>query len=191
MIRQFTPNPWEERILSDASSDYERLIRPIEEQMLGSIWRVLRNGADADDALQEAFVTIWKRLDRICCHPNPHALILRICADAACQVLRRSLRRQRREDSGRALQMVAYGNPSPADQLGEQERHMAIMRAMARLSRHQSVAIVMRLVQQQSYAEIAAALGCREVTARKHVARARQRLRSLLAHLAPPSFRET
>jgi len=176
--------------LADAGSDYDRLIRPIEDKMLGSIWRVLRNAADADDALQEALVTIWRRLPRIRCHPNPHALILRICADAACQVLRRSLR-WRREDVGRALETVARENPSPPEQLAERERHVEIMRAIARLSRHQAVAIVMRLVQQQSYEEIAAALGCREVTARKHVARARQRLRFLLAHLAPPSFRET
>lgn len=177
--------------MTDANGDYERLIRPIEDQMLGSIWRVLRNGADADDALQEALVTIWRRLARIRCHPNPHALILRICADAACQTLRRSLRRRRREDVGPALETVAHGNPSPPEQLAEWERHLEIMRAMARLSRHQAVAVVMRLVQQQSYEEIAAALGCREVTARKHVARARQRLCSLLAHLAPPSFRKS
>ena len=51
--------------------------------------------------------------------------------------------------------------------------------------RQQAAAMLMRAIQGQPYDEIAAALGCTEATARKHVARSRQRLQVLLAHLDP------
>jgi DNA-directed RNA polymerase specialized sigma24 family protein len=41
----------------------------------------------------------------------------------------------------------------------------------------------MRTVEEIPYADIALAMGCREATVRKHVARARTRLRALLSHL--------
>ena len=44
---------------------YQRIIQPLEEQMIRSIWRIVRNADDADDVLQDALAVIWKRLDRI------------------------------------------------------------------------------------------------------------------------------
>ncbi|HUG68297.1 MAG TPA: sigma-70 family RNA polymerase sigma factor, partial [Pirellulaceae bacterium] len=64
----------------------------------------------------------------------------------------------------------------PSDHLSRMETREAIMDAIARLSRNQAVAFVMRAIQEQSYEEIAAGLGCAEATARKHVNRARDRL---------------
>lgn len=176
--------------MAQTVSDYDRLIRPVEDQMVGSIGRILPNVEDADDALQDALVTILKRLPRIRRHPNPHALILKICADAAYDVLRRKLRRRSQEGVACELDAVAEATSSPSEQLADRERDREIAGAIARLSRNQAAAVVMRLMQRQSYQDIAAALGCKETTARIHVTRGRRRLSSLLAHLAPFSFRE-
>jgi DNA-directed RNA polymerase specialized sigma24 family protein len=48
----------------------------------------------------------------------------------------------------------------------------------------------MHAVEEIPYGDIASALGCREVTVRKHVARARARLRRLLSHLIPAVRKE-
>jgi DNA-directed RNA polymerase specialized sigma24 family protein len=48
----------------------------------------------------------------------------------------------------------------------------------------------MHAVEEIPYSEIAVAMDCREVTVRKHVARARAKLRSLLSHLIPPVHKE-
>ena len=187
---RFIRRPREVWILAQTLSDYDRLIRPVEDQMVGSIWRILPNGDDADDALQDALVTILRRLPRIRCHPNPHALILKICADAAYDLLRRKLRRRSQEGATCELDAVAEATSSPPEQLADRERDKEIASAIARLSRNQATAVVMRLIQRQTYRDIAAALGCQETTARIHVTRGRRRLSSLLAHLAPFSFRE-
>lgn len=67
----------------------------------------------------------------------------------------------------------------------DREQYAEIVQAIHRLPRQQAAAMLMRAVQGKRYEEIAAALGCTEATARKHVARARGRLRILLARLDP------
>ena len=44
---------------------YERLIQPIESQMIRTIWRIIRDPDEAEDVLQDTLGIIWKRLDRI------------------------------------------------------------------------------------------------------------------------------
>ena len=83
--------------MEDSHRDYERLIKPIEDRMIQTAWRITRDPDEADEAFQKALLVIWKRFGRISKHPNPHALILRICANSACDVLRQSAGRRRRE----------------------------------------------------------------------------------------------
>ena len=59
--------------MNDRESDYERLISPIEDKMIGCVWRIVRDPDDADDAFQEAMATIWRRWDVVLRHPNPQA----------------------------------------------------------------------------------------------------------------------
>ena len=177
--------------MSTAETDYERLIRPIEHKMIRSVWRILRNPDDADDALQDALEAIWKRLDRIDRHPNPHALILRICANTAYDTLRRRLRRSRHENNSPPPGHLEQPTPSAPDRLASYEAQEQIFRAVGQLPRNQATAFLMRALHEQSYQEIAQALGCSEVTARTHVTRARTRLRKLLARLAPLQSRRS
>ena len=158
--------------------------------MIRSVWRIVRDPNDFDDAFQEALATIWKRLRRIRRHPNPHALILRICANAAYDVLRNNARRRRHEQLEAIPADVANPAPSIPDVLSGQEKRAEIFAAMAQLPRKQAEAVLMRFAQELPYTDIAQALGCSEVTARTHVKRARSRLAELLAHLAPHSPKE-
>ncbi|MBZ5544338.1 MAG: hypothetical protein LAO07_11760, partial [Acidobacteriia bacterium] len=69
--------------MNDQRPEYERLIAPIEDRMIRSVWRIVRDPTDAEDALQDALLTVWKRWGPVRRHPNPHALALRICINAA------------------------------------------------------------------------------------------------------------
>jgi RNA polymerase sigma-70 factor (ECF subfamily) len=66
-----------------------------------------------------------------------------------------------------------------------QEMHDEIMHQIALLPSQQSEAIYLRVIEQMPYADVAAALGCDESTARVHIRRAREKLRQTLAHLLP------
>jgi RNA polymerase sigma-70 factor (ECF subfamily) len=169
---------------------YERLIAPLENQMIRSIWRIVRDPDDADDALQEALTTIWRRLDRIRRHPNPHALILKICVNAAYDILRKRIRVRRHEELKEIESQVKDQRPLASDAITEKERKAEILRAIGRLPRHQAQAVLMRIVEEQPYSVIAQALQCNENTARTHVKRGRARLTQLLSHLLPQPARE-
>ena len=86
--------------MTDRQQEYWRVIAPIEDRMMRAVWRITRDPADAEDAFQDALLTLWKRWDRIQAHPNPHALVLHICINAAHDVLRRRAREGKWIDEG-------------------------------------------------------------------------------------------
>ena len=57
--------------MNDLQQTYDRIIRPIEDRMIRSIWRIVRNPQDAEDAMQDALLTVLKRWDRISRHAKP------------------------------------------------------------------------------------------------------------------------
>lgn len=176
--------------MSGEQSDYESLIRPIEEKMIRSVWRIVRDPDDFEDAFQEALATVWKRLDKIRRHPNPQALILRICVNAAYDVLRKKARLRRREALAEIPENIPDQTPSTVERLAGEGDQREILAAIGQLPRAQAEAVLMRFVQEMSYPEIAQALGCTESAARQSIFRARGRLGALLAHLAPLAPRE-
>jgi RNA polymerase sigma-70 factor (ECF subfamily) len=171
--------------MSDSQKTYDRIIRPIENRMMRSIWRVVQDRQDAEDAMQNALLEISNRWDRVCSHPNPQALALKISIDAAYAVTRRRNRGRRVIKLSKVGSEPRDASRSPSDEIIAAEQYFEIMAAIHRLPSQQAIATLLRIVDGQPYEQIAAALECTEATARKHVARGRTRLRSWLAHLDP------
>ncbi len=176
--------------MNNRQREYERLVAPIEDRMMRAVWRITRDPHDAEDALQEALLTVWKRWDRIVTHPNPQALILHICINAAHDMLRRRVRQGKwiREDS--IPENIPDCSTSAVQHISSAEQHGQVLRAIGLLPKNQARAILMYAVEEVPYRDIAMALDCREVTVRKHVERARTRLRTLLSHLIPAVHKE-
>ena len=80
---------------------------------------------------------------------------------------------------------VAAGALSPSEDLASRELAGELVTAINKLSRSQAAAITLRIFDELPYEEIAAALGCSEPTARKHVERAKTQLRAVLLRHAP------
>lgn len=167
-------------------NDYERFIRPIEQQMMRSVWRITHNANDADDAFQEAIAQVWKIRQRIAQHANPRALILRICTQTAWDLVRRKLRNHRREESFDVAAVTASDVDVAALVLMD-ERREEMKAAIARLSEQQAIAITMRYLLDCSFEEIAQGMQCAEATARVHVSRGLGSLRHLISHMNPSS----
>jgi RNA polymerase sigma-70 factor (ECF subfamily) len=173
--------------MNDREREYERLIAPIEDRMMRAVWRVSRDTGDAEDAFQEALLTVWKRWDRIQTHPNPQALVLHICVHAAHDVLRLKVRRGKWLEAAAIPEDIPDSSASAIQDISGAEENAQVLRAIGRLSKNQARAILMHVVEEIPYGDIALAMDCREATVRKHVARARARLRTLLAPQEEPS----
>jgi RNA polymerase sigma-70 factor (ECF subfamily) len=177
--------------MSQDMSSFEDLIEPISKKMIDSIWRVVRNKHDFEDAFQQALATVWKRLDKVRQHPHPPACVLRICVNAAYDVLRKNRRRQENEVSLESSRPIADSGGDGAQRLQAREREDEILTAISRLPRDQAEAVLMRFTQDASYRDISLALECSEAVARQHICRAREKLTAALSSLLPQSTQQT
>ena len=84
---------------------FKRLIRPIENQMIGIIWRIVRDPDEAKDVFQNVLEQIWSKLEKIDQHSNPHAYILRICVTCSYDALRKRSRRRRYEAFSESIKL--------------------------------------------------------------------------------------
>jgi RNA polymerase sigma-70 factor (ECF subfamily) len=178
------------RLVTDDRAIYDELIAPMEATMIRSIWRVVRNADLAEDCLQDALAVVWKKRFQIRLHPNPRALILKICLNAAYDSLRRLERMRRQTDLSQLDNSPAPPDHDADRDLEEREIAEQVQQAIRRLPRKCALAVMMRLIHEESFEAIAHALGCSEITVRIHIFRGRAQLRKWLSHLRRSSRQE-
>lgn len=185
VVRDVTCRPIEAAAMVNRKFDYDGLVRPMEPRMMRSIWRIVRQREAAEDALQDALAVIWRKRDTVARHPNPQALILKISVAAAYDAVRKSRRRLSREIPG-LPEHLADRSAAPVTQESEDRSlRAAILEAIGRLPKRQATAVLLRIVEEEPYEEIARTMGCSETTARIHVMRARAALARRLAQHRP------
>lgn len=158
---------------------YRELIAPIEDRLVAITGRILRDGHEAADALQDTLAWVWAHLPRLRRHPNPQAYILRKCLCRCYDLLHRRAR-QRRCSSQLPANMAAV-EANVGEQLADREAARAVRDAIATLPRKQGQAVLLRLVDSSDYRFIADVLGCSPQTARSHVSKGIARLQRDLA----------
>jgi RNA polymerase sigma factor (sigma-70 family) len=158
--------------------------------MMRVIWRVVRNPDVAEDCLQDALAVIWKKRSQIRLHPNPQALILKICLNTAYDSLRKLGRLRNQTDLSYLANSAAPRDYSADHDLELREIEEQVQEAIRRLPRKRALAVMMRLIQEESFEAIAQALDCSEVTVRIHISRGRAQLRKWLAPLCQSSRQE-
>lgn len=176
--------------VTDDRTIYDELIAPLEARMMRSIWRVVRNADLAEDCLQDALAVVWKKRCRIRLHPNPQALILKICLNAAWDSLRRLERMQRQTDLSQLHNAPAWPDRDADRDLEGREIVEQVQQAIRRLPRKRALAVMMRLIHEESFEAIAHALDCSEITVRIHISKGRAQLRKYLSHLCRNSRQE-
>ena len=172
--------------MSHDNGDFEALIAPIQDRMVLSIWRVLRDADETDDVTQEVLLDVFRKMKRIRSHPNPTALVLRICVNRAIDHLRRRRGKKAALESGEHLAQLESVHPPAEEALVQEESRAAILALLAKLPKREAEAIVLLAVEELSYPDIAQAMGCRESTARVLVHKARKRLRAQLGDSRSP-----
>jgi RNA polymerase sigma factor (sigma-70 family) len=179
--RKATLESREVSVTEDDRTTYDELIAPLESRMTRSIWRVVRDPDLAEDCLQDALAVIWKKRVAIRQHPNPPALILKICLDRAYDSLRRLQKLRHQTNLFQLRDRAVPPDPAGDRNFETEELEQAVQRAIRRLPRKRALAVMMRLIYDEPFEMIAQALGCSEVTARIHISRGRAQLRKWLS----------
>ncbi len=147
----------------------------------GFVWRVLHHlglkSADIEDATQEVFVVVHRRLGEYEEHDKLRAWLYAICVRVARDQRRRLFRRRERVTD------APPDAPLPALQAAQAENQQALVlahRLLALLPEKQRVVFLLYEVEQLSMPEVALAVGCPVPTAYARLRKARERV---LAHV--------
>ena len=163
-----------DRFVRDDEDAFESLFRQFEHDVYGWILRIVRDPDAAEDVLVEAFWRAYRGRARFDSSRSFGAWMRRISTNAALDQVKRA----RRE----ALRLRVDDSPSPArpatDDLSE-----SIRRSFQRLSPKLQVVAALALIEERSYAEIAAALDIPIGTVKSRVFRATRALRKDLARM--------
>jgi RNA polymerase sigma factor (sigma-70 family) len=169
-----------ERARNGDVTAYEQLVRTYQDLAARTAYVITGGAADAQDAVQEAFVKAYYALGRFRGGSPFRPWLLRIVANEAIN-RRRAARRQMglalRAAEGR-LQDDAV--PSPEGAALAQDEHRRLVGAMNQLRPEDRLVIAYRYWFDLSESEMADALGCARGTVKSRLSRAVARLRELM-----------
>ena len=162
-------------LLRDAAAqraaDFDAALVVQTPRLLGIALAILRDPAEAEDAVQESWELAWRSWDSLRDPDARGAWLRRIC-------VRRCLRRQRRLS---ILRRVESGvEVETAGAVCDGYRAVEWELALRRLSVRQRAVLVLHYQFGYTLDECAGQLGCRPGTVRQHLARALARLRTIL-----------
>ena len=150
--------------------DFEIFFLDHHVRLYRALWLVTRNGHEAEEIMQDAFLRVWERWPKVSRVPDPTGYLYRTAMNAF---------RSRARRAAVALRKTVRAIP-PDDLLEAVEGRDAVVRAMASLTPRQRAAVVLTDVLGLTSEEAAEALGVKAVTVRVLAARGRQALRGTM-----------
>jgi len=153
---------------------FEEIVRLYQRRVYGVALRIVRAHDVADDVAQEAFLRAWRSLDRFDLDRPFGPWVCRIAANLAVNHVRSPRAREEGLPEGHAETKAPTTGPLGALLDGEATR--VLDAAMAELPTEQRAVLVMRAVEEMSYAEIAETLGISPGTVMSRLYRAREKL---------------
>jgi len=148
---------------------FEEFFHAQHARLFGTLCLVTGDAREAEDVMQEAFLKVWERWDRVSTVDDPAGYLYR----TAFNVFRSSRRRLQR--AGRRLAGVP-----PEDPFAAVDAHQALVAALRRLTPRRRAAVVLTELVGLSSAEAAAALRVRPVTVRVLASQGRAAMREML-----------
>lgn len=137
---------------------------------------VLRNPIDAQDAVQEAFLRVWRFRDAVPAGDARKAWLYRVVVNACISRIRSEQSRTGRDDGDLALETLASTQLTPHDSAERSQLAGDVVAALADLPETLRVPLVLRFYAGLSEKEIAVAIGRRPGTVKSRLYDARQRL---------------
>jgi RNA polymerase sigma-70 factor (ECF subfamily) len=158
--------------LSDAAA-FESVIRHESGGLFGVAYSILRDVAEAEDAVQETMERAWRNWSTLRDPARRTAWLRQICVRRAIDLRRRIVPR------------LWLADQRDADRWIEPQADPDLDRSFRRLTRQQRAVIVLHYHYGYSLDECAALIGCAPGTVRSHLARGLTSMRKELGHEEP------
>jgi RNA polymerase sigma-70 factor (ECF subfamily) len=167
-------------------ADFERLMRRCNQRLFRVARAILKDDADAEDALQDAYVQAYRKLDGFRGEAEISTWLTRIVINQALMRVRSRTRDRNvvsitpRDEGSRELDVADANAELPSDTALRNEVRKVLERRIDELPGAFRTVFVMREVEEMTARETADALGIPEATVRTRLFRARALLREAL-----------
>jgi len=161
-------------------------ISALVDQYAGTLYRVaysvLRNSADAEDAVQEAYLRVLRHRDSLSEIRDPRVWLVRIVWNVVLDRKRRSKTRPETDDIADLARLLPAPGLSADERVVSEQHHASVLRAVEQLPEKERRVLILSAFEELSSVEIAQVLGTTESTVRSRLFRARNLLSTLLSH---------
>lgn len=171
------------RVLAGEVELFEILMRRYNQRLYRVSRIILRDDAEAEDVMQDAYVRAYEHLHQFAGKAAFSTWLTRI---AIHEALARKRRRGRQEEldalpmNGESMSILKSSGPSPEDGTAASQARELLETAIERLPETYRTIVVMREVEEMSVADTAASLGVTEAVVKTRLHRAHAMLRKEL-----------
>ncbi|MBQ9450589.1 MAG: sigma-70 family RNA polymerase sigma factor [Bacteroidales bacterium] len=138
-------------------------------------WYILEDAAEAEDAVQELFLRLWRGKDALDGIRSPKGYAIRVLRNLCLDRIRQSRKMLPAEDLPEAAQPARQD-----DAVDERERLAKVLDAIKSLPERQREVLTLRTLDGLSYEEIAEQTGINYLTLRVLLSQARNKLKRMI-----------
>lgn len=172
------------RAQSDGST--EAAIAALVDEYAGTLYRVaysvLRNAADAEDAVQEAYLRVLRHRDSLNEIRDARVWLVRIVWNVVLDRKRRAKTRPETDDIADLARLLPASGLTAEERVSSAQHHAHVLRAVEQLPEKEQRVLILSAFEELSSVEIAQILGTTESTVRSRLFRARNLLSATLSH---------
>jgi RNA polymerase sigma-70 factor (ECF subfamily) len=172
----------------DESRHYadEATLAALVDQYAGTLYRVafsvLRNSADAEDAVQEAFLRVLRHRDTLDEVRDPRVWLIRIVWNIVLDRKRRAKTRPETDDVSELARVLPSDGLSAEELASAAQHHAHVLSCVERLPAKEREVILLSAFEELNSVEIASVLEITESSVRSRLFRARNLMADLLQH---------
>lgn len=146
---------------------FEQFFEAEHERLLRALYLLTGNAEEAEELMQETFLALWERWDRVAAMENPTGYLYRTAMNRHRSRIRRAAAAARR----------VVGGTERRDEFSRADERDALARALALLPSRQRAAVILTELLGYPSEEAGEILGVRDVTVRSLASRGRAFLR--------------
>jgi RNA polymerase sigma-70 factor (ECF subfamily) len=159
-------------------------------QYAGTLYRVafsvLRNAADAEDAVQEAFMRVLRHRDTLSEVRDQRVWLIRIVWNIVLDRKRRAKTRPETDDVAELARVLPCNGLSAEEIASAAQHHAHVLACVEQLPRKEREVLMLSAFEELSSVEIASVLSITESSVRSRLFRARNLMAGLLNHARSP-----
>jgi RNA polymerase sigma-70 factor (ECF subfamily) len=164
----------------------EAALAALVDQYAGALYRVafsvLRNPADAEDAVQEAFLRVLRHRDTLDQVRDHRVWLIRIVWNIVLDRKRRAKTRPETDDVTELARVLPANGLSAEERAAAAQHHAQVLACVEQLPPKEREVLQLSAFEELSSVEIAAVLGITESSVRSRLFRARNLMAGLLDH---------